>query len=297
MQPLLDRRLDDWHLRLSGDQPGTDYQPLLSLITSLDAASLRRLLARVLPLSLRLLDHHHAANKLLGIQAISHVISLLPHHELSRMGTDQLLMHSLKNCLAFEELVLSVMPPLMAAMKKFQVDPTSATADDVLLTIMRGLEMSSSLASKLIYWKSLHQTIDFVGVSVIRLSKRIMIRMTDHLSYPLTAESEEMFSELLTCVDSFVQVTRERSHRFSAEVLFAVCSFLYSNYKGIRDCNQVQDASLALLRSLADVDAIAVRRAIDVLRKNDPQDRMSFMLHRLESLEQISCLEAVVTDH
>lgn len=284
----MDKELDSWNERFFSDQQA-DYEPLVRLITSLRNDQLSKYLSRVLPLSLRLLDHHHVPNKLLGVEAISFLTENLPAPLLSSTGSDHLLIHSLKSSLAHEDMVLPVLPALIKSMRRASIDPLSETCDDIVIAILKGLDLATALSSKLIYWKSLFLIIGFVGLSIIRYCKRVIKRMSDHLSYPLTQESDQMFHELLTAVQSFVRVTEPRFDRFSAEVLFAVCSFCYSNYKVVRISDQIRSDVQSLLRIIATMDAPSFQHAIDVIRRNDPEDRMSFILQDLKCEEQVLC--------
>ena len=297
---LLQQRLNHWNQQLSADG-NIDYQPLVDLVMTLDDYQLQLHFSRVLPLSLRLLDHHHLPNKQLGMTCISFLISHVPKSLLRETGSDQLLIFSLKSCLAHEDMVLSVMPVLIGTMRRFGTDPLSSTADDVLLTIVNGLDLSSSPGSKLIYWKSLKLVIDFVGVSIARLIKRIIHRMTDHLSYPLSEESDQMFCSLLLCARSLVKAVPDRCHRFSAELLFAVLSFCFSNYKSVQSSHQIRLALRSLLRAIASADPSAWRHVRQVIAKNDPQNRLSFLLplhnvNRLEPMAQTSASESSAHD-
>lgn len=282
----MDSCLDDWNNRLTDDVPGQDYEPLVLLITGMQERQLVQHLSRVLPLSLRLLDHHFVPNKSLGVRAVSHLMQTLPVQTLSSTGSDHLLMHSLKSCLAHEELLLEVLPVLILAMRRTGTDPVSETADEILLTIVRGLDLSTSLKSKRIYWKSLHLVTEFVGLAVVRLSKRIVKRMADHLSYPLTKESEEMFHELLVTSDNFVKVTSERADRFCPEILFTVCSFCYSNHQPLRSSDRIREDVLTLIHSLSQVHPASFQQAMHVMARNDPEDRMSLIFKQLDCHSQ-----------
>lgn len=274
---MMEHELDKWNERISSDQQA-DFGPLVKLITSLSPDQVNKHFSRILPLSLRLLDHHYIPNKLLGVTAISHLVQSLPVSVLRNTGSDQLLMHSLKSCLVHEDMVLPVLPILIQSMRRSGIDPLSETCDDVVLMILKGLDLSSSLSSKQIYWKSLFLIIDFVGLSIVRLSKRIIKRMNDHLSYPLTPESNQMFHELLTAVHSFVVVAQSRVHRFSPDILFAVFSFCYSNYKAVQSNPAIRSDVVTLLQAIGVMDSASVQHAIDVIRRNDPEDRMSLIL-------------------
>ena len=284
----MDKELDRWNKQLSSDQQ-IDYEPLVALISSMDTNQLSKYFARVLPLSLRLLDHHHVPNKMHGVQAISHLLENLPASIRSSTGSDQLLIHSLKNCLVHEEMVLQVLPVLIKCMQRSSIDPLSGTGDDIVLSILRGLDLSSTLSSKQIHWKSLNLVIGFVGLPIIRVCKRVIKRMSDHLSYPLTPESSHMFHELLAAIQSFVRVTEARAHRFSPEVLFAACSFSYSNYEAVRTSDQIRYDIQSLLQTIAAIDATSFQHVVDVVRRNDPENRMSLILQDLACQKQILC--------
>lgn len=291
----MDAQLDTWHQTLTHDPPGQDYEPLVSLITGLDKDQLVQHVSKLQPLSLRLLDHHHVPNKLLALRAIAHLMHNLPADLMSSTGSDLLFLHSLKSCLVHEEMLVTLVPLLIQAMVQAKVDAVSETADDVTLAIVRGLDLGTAVSSKLIFWKSVRLVMDFVGLAIIRVGKRMVRRMTDHLTYPLTPESDQMFCELLLAADSFVRITKERGDRFCPELLFAVSAFCYSNYQAVRTSDQIMRHVRRLMQSLSQVHPVAFDHVLRVVQQNDPEDRMSLLFKDLNCQAQTLLTPDVVT--
>lgn len=272
---------DNWIIAMAEDD-GEDFCPLLLLIGAQGEPELLGHLSKVRSLSLDLLFHRLERNRSLGVRAVSHLMQTLPVQELVSTGTAYEMIEALKRCLENEKLVLEVLPVLILALKRMGADPASETANEILLKIIRRLDLANAATSIRNYWQSLRLVIEFIGTSVVREGNRILHRMLGHLAHPLSENSEEMFHELLVTCDYFVRVTR--GQLIKQDVVNAVILFCYNNNNALRRNDRVRADVLTLIHTMSQVHPLFLPVAKEYMK--DPMGKMRFFYQELESYSQ-----------
>ena len=275
---FIDEWIDECNKRLSSDEPWVNCESVGRKITCLTSGQLERDLNRILSLSLRLLNHHYAPNQITGLTALSHITDNVCNQRLKETGSSGLIVHSLQHSLVREEMVEKVIPVIIRVMRKLGTDPSSDVCDDIMFKILNDLDLATTVTKKQIYWSSLDQLMQFIGLPVIRFSKRIVNRMSDHLSYPLTSDSVDMFHCLLQATASFVHVTRSSCQRFSPQILFSLFSFCYTNHTCIGEFDTITRDVNDLLDIIQKYNPDSYNHTVDVVSQNDPQNRLTHVL-------------------
>jgi len=224
--------------QLYHDQPG-DLSKLKDIICGLDRTECMKHWPKILPVSLKLVDHHDLKNKLLGVSCVRHLLETLEDGHLKETGSDGLFFQSLQSCLYFPDVTVAdeALSVLHSLLKKF---PSQDNLDSITEMIIRGISMAGNHSDKRIYWKQMTCFIQLQGLAAVRFSKDIIKLIQDQLSYPLTEETESLFLSVLEAVSGFVEVTKERINVYSPDIFFSILSFSYANYPMLKTVTSVR---------------------------------------------------------
>ena len=238
---------------LSSDERRDEYQDLQELICSLDSHVLWKELSRVLPLVLRLLDHHHVPNKLLGIKCIKHVLKSVGVEDLRSRGLDSLLLHSLKASLYIkdiqflDQLIQVIILSLQVFRSKSQ--EFEDKLEDIFEELLSKLRICSSMNEKVVYWSHLPQFFQMLGLASVKYTKRMLELLEDQLSFAINAENESLFISAFKSFHEFLEMTAPRTPINMSRYLLLIMKCVFINL----DCIQNHEVVLTELRLCVDV--------------------------------------------
>ena len=256
--PGLVEKLDKWKGSLESEFNPVEYNDLEALICSLDPRDVRLHLLKVLPLSLRLLDHHHIPNKFLGLKCVAHIKDSVPKSDLKSQGVDMLFLHTLKKGLFVDsdEFLRELLPVQLTFLHHFKngSKPFSDHVDDVADVILQNMELSSKVERKRVYWKNLSSYLLFLELSTVKYSKRIVCVLEDQLSFPLQDIVREMFLNVIQTTHSFIVSAGPRSKHWQDRLLFIIIRFVHSNIEHICKDKEMVKEVISTTQLLKDSD-------------------------------------------
>lgn len=255
--PDLVEQLDKWKSSLESEFSPVEYSDLEALICSLQPRDVSLHLLKVLPLSLRLLDHHHVPNKFLGLRCVAHIKDSVPERDLRSQGLDLLFLHSLKNGLFVDsdEFLEQLLPLQLAFLHYFKTEskPFSDHVDDVADVILQNMELTSKVERKRVYWKNLSNYLLFPDLS-IKYSKRIVSILEDQLSFPLQDSVREMFLNVIQSTHSFVVSAECRMKDWQDRLVFIIIKFVHANIESVSREKEMVRGIISICHLLSDSD-------------------------------------------
>lgn len=250
------------------DDPGLvrDFTTLRDIICSLDGKDCLKHWSRVLPVSLKLIDHHDFEAKGNGVQCVSHLIKNVDHNHIVNTGSDALFLDSLQKCLYFPDVCLvdAVLPVIHLILQNKSFSCSSPDVlDKIMDVIIRGIIMSTDKEAKTVYWKHMSSFISLQGLAFVRYSKQFMKLIEDQLSYPLMQVSQQLFLNVLQTISSFISATSPRIKIYSPQLLFSLMSFQHSNHDALEKQTTVR---LMLRRVIVQIEYLD-RETCDAVSK------------------------------
>ena len=273
------RVLDTFKDLLYGDEDSPltadQFAPLLQLVQRLgQTASLVHFLPKVLPLSLKLLDHHDASLKIVGVSCIDCIVDSVPSHHLSQSGTDLLLLDTLLKSLNYNDtdFLRVVIPVILKSTRIFRLAPVKL--DDLFLNVHQSIGMTCEIDKKDVLWSAMSPLIELLGVSSVKfVSHYIMPMISDQLSFPLAvvrdgnSASDEnvisLFKGTLKTISALVNtVPSEILHPHMDSLVLSLAKFVFSNatffssretefkFKGEIDLRDLTRDTVNVLRSV-----------------------------------------------
>lgn len=267
MQPhKINEQLDHFKSLLYGDEDTVleqgQFLPLQQLMSSLASeASLLPYLSKLLPLSLKLFDHHDINLKLVGVVCVDIIVTNVPHHHLAHSGTDFLLMDSLSKSLSHPDskFLMQVIPLTVRAAQLFCLKINKL--EDLFLQIHDMIERTDEINKKACLWSAVSPMLKLLGPSTIKfVSHYLMPLISDQLSYPLVvirdgkSTSEDnvvsLFSETIQSMITMIQmVPAEVFDRHLKPCILILSKFIYCNSSFFsQNSSEDQTAASILLR-------------------------------------------------
>ncbi|KAI1287402.1 hypothetical protein HDE_10311 [Halotydeus destructor] len=123
----LNEVLQKYKEQLDDGEPGHDFAPLHQVILSCNERQLLKHFGQVLPLSLKLLKHHHVPFKILGIDCVQHMSATVSLGDLVDRGADDLFVHSLKLQIFHQDvdLIEHLLPCLLSVIRSLKLNVLS----------------------------------------------------------------------------------------------------------------------------------------------------------------------------
>ena len=258
------KQLEHFKDLLYGDEDNvldpSQFIPLQQLMSSLAAeASLLPHLSKLLPLSLKLFDHHDINLKLIGVECVDIIVNNVPHNHLAQSGTDFLLMDSLSRSLYQRDsaFLIRVIPLTVRAAQLFSLKIEKL--EDLFLQIHLMLETTDEIDKKACLWSAVPHVLTLLGSSTIKfVTHYLMPLLTDQLSYPLVvirdgkSTSEDnvitLFSETVQSMVTMIQIVpAEVFNRHLKACILILAKFIFSNSSFFAQ-NATEDQTAAALR-------------------------------------------------
>lgn len=256
--------LDKWKLSLESDLLPVKYFELQIFICSLRKDEVKDHLFKVLPLTLKLLDHHHIPNRFLGLKCIDHIKECIRLTELKNNGMDMLLLHTLKNGLRVDddEYLEELLPIQLKFLNDFKNQSTSFNdhVDETFDLILVNMELTAKVNRKRVYWKNMSSYIEFLDINCVKYSKRIVSLLEDQLSFPLQDSVREMFTNVIRSTYSFIRMAEPRIKHWQDNLLFILLKFAHSNL------DQISNDELMINQLI---------KTLELLKKSDEESFLS----------------------
>lgn len=277
--------LDKWKNALKSDFIPVVYSDLQAFICSLRKDEVKDHLINVLPLSLRLLDHHHTPNRFLGLKCLDHVKECVPLLELKKHGMDMLLLHSLKNGLHVDsdEYLGELLPFQLRFLTDFKYESPvfDDHVDDVFDLMMKNMELTCKVGRKEVYWQNMSSYISLLGVNCVKYSKRIVSLLEDQLSFPVQDSVREMFVDVTRSTRSFIESAEPRIKGWQDKLLFILLKFAHSNLNYISNDELLRmelTGALDLLKKSDEKSFLAKIQFVDESAVNNPSVKNLLLL-------------------
>lgn len=261
MQPTqkIDEQLDQFKNLLYGNEDTVltkqQFEPLKELICNLatDHRELISYLPKLLPLSLKLLDHHDSDLKIIGVKCIDSLVTNVPVSHLSQSGTDLVILDVLTKSVNHIDIecVKWVLPLLVKCCKLFKLQVKKV--EELFLQIHQLILMANEMEKKSFLWSTLPNLIDLLGMSSVKfLSHYIIPLFVDQMSFPLeiirNGKSTSdvivvtLFINVLSTVNKLLSIVpKERISSHFATIMLSLGKFIFSNSKFFETHLQVNE--------------------------------------------------------